>query len=272
MSLLNSVYEAIRGPGKSQRPKKPDPEKYFARFVQNTEENLFIGVFDTFEAALSCAPESRPRGYDNTESANIAYASRIVQWDYPALFWLKSSMVDGLHSVFDLGGHVGIKYYAFRRAVAYPPNLRWTVCDVPAVVARGREIAAARAPEGNLSFTDKYSDMDGHEIVYASGSLQYLPITLASMLGDLRRLPKRIIINITPIHPTRSFFTLNSIGTAICAYRVQQRTQFIESIAALGYTKMDEWENAGKGMHLPLEEGYDVDQYSGFCFALNQSS
>lgn len=61
--------------------------------------------------------------------------------DYPLLHWLSRlffEMPDGVRTgVFDLGGHVRIVYYAFRKCLDYPAQLRWTVHDVPNVIEAG---------------------------------------------------------------------------------------------------------------------------------------
>jgi hypothetical protein len=72
------------------------------------------------------------------------YSPQIYFYDYPGLFWLGRSIDAGLTRVFDLGGHIGIKYYAFRRVLSYPDSLRWTVCDVPSVVEQRPRLAAQR--------------------------------------------------------------------------------------------------------------------------------
>lgn len=268
MSWVNTMHRAIDRLEKWPVLKGLSQSAHRKRFLENKDQNLFLGVHDSFEAAAASAPPSLHLGYDNEESANIAYVSAISPRDYPAMFWLLRSMGEGMRSFFDLGGHTGVKYYAFRRVIGFPADIRWTVCDVPAVVVRGRELALARAPEGALHFTDRYEDLDGQDVLFASGSLQYLPVTLSDLLKGLQRLPRRIVINTTPIHETRSFFTLNSIGTAFCPYRVQAREAFVQSVIALGYQKRDEWENLGKGMEIPDSEGADVKSYSGFCFDL----
>lgn len=268
MTWANTMHRAIDRLDKLPGLGSFSQSALHRRFLKNTDQNLFWGVFDSFEAAAASAPPALSVGYDNEASANIPYVSAISPRDYPAMFWLLRSMSDGMRSFFDLGGHTGVKYYAFRRATGFPPDLRWTVCDVPAVVVRGRELALARDPEGMLGFTDRYEDLDGQDVLFASGSLQYLPVTLPDMLKGLRRMPRRIVVNTTPIHETRSFFTLNSIGTAFCPYRVQARGAFVESVTALGYQKRDAWENLGKGMQIPNSEGADVPSYSGFCFDL----
>lgn len=268
MTWVNTMHQAINRLDKLPVLRNISQSAHRQRFLKNVDQNLFMGVYDTFEAAAASAPPSLHLGYDNEESANIAYVSAISPRDYPAMFWLLRSLGDGMRTFFDLGGHTGVKYYAFRRAIGFPPDIRWTVCDVPAVVVRGRELAQARAPEGSLHFTDRYEDLDGQDVLFASGSLQYLPLTLSDMLKGLRRMPRRVVVNTTPIHETQSFFTLNSIGTAFCPYRVQARETFVESVTALGYLKRDAWDNLGKGMVIPDAQGMDVESYSGFCFDL----
>ncbi|HWP18778.1 MAG TPA: TIGR04325 family methyltransferase [Burkholderiaceae bacterium] len=266
MELLERVHRAVDRIALAPGVRSWGRKRYEARFAANKDENLFRGVFPTFSAAAASAPALKPLGYDNEDSADIPYSSALTPWDYAPMFWLARSFAEGMRSVFDLGGHVGVKYYAYRRTLRYPEDLRWTVCDVPAVVRRGQELARARAPEGCLHFTDRYEDASGYHVLFASGSLQYLPLTLAELLRDLPAKPRRIIVNTTPIHSSRSFYTLNSIGTAFCAYRVQARDEFVKSVLDLGYERADEWDNLGKGLHLPYEDGYDVPHYTGFCF------
>lgn len=237
------------------------------QFEANTNENLFRGVFDSFEAALASAPPSRPTGYDNPESASLYLRRlRIDQHDYPAMFWLARSLGEGLTRIVDLGGSVGIKYFAFGKFIDFPPDLLWRVIDVPAAVETGRAFALGRGASAALEFSASTSDADGVDVLFASGALQYLPHTLADLLAGLRNKPRRIVVNTTPIHPERSFFTLNSIGTAYCAYRVQARDAFVDGVKAQGYKLRDEWQNTGKEMHLPFEPGCSLLHYTGFCF------
>lgn len=237
------------------------------QFANNTNENLFRGVFDSVDSALASAPPTRPLTYDNEGSANLYLKRlRIDDYDHPSMFWLSRALDQGMRSVVDIGGSIGIKYYAFSEFVDFPADLKWRVIDMPVVAARGREFAASRGNPPGLEFSDQMADADGTDVLFASGVLQYLPQTLAEIVRGLKQRPRRIVINTTPIHAQRSFFTLNSIGTAYCAYRVQAHRQFVESILGLGYQLRDEWRNIGKQMPLPLEPGYGLDRYSGFCF------
>ena len=241
---------------------------YRRAFVANRDKNLFHEVFDSFEAAATAATAYGTVGYDNVASADLYLdMMRVVDHDYPAMFWLARSFKDGTRTVFDVGGSIGIKYYAFAKPLPVPNDVRWTVEDVPVVAQRGRELAVERGVSENLKFTDRFAEGDGSELLFASGSLQYLPRTLAEYLADWKTLPRRIVINTTPIH-VQEFFTINSIGTAFCPYRVQNQAKLVRSLGQLGYKMFDQWSNVGKALRLPLRPDLSLDHYRGFCFDL----
>jgi putative methyltransferase (TIGR04325 family) len=237
------------------------------RFARNRDQNLFYGVFDSADAAMQSAPDTRPIGYDNEASTTLYdfHLVRVFAYDYPVLHWLRRSFDEGLGQVLDIGGHIGIKYYAFRRYLDYPAGLRWQVCDVPSVTARGREVAASRDAQNRLSFVSTPSSARPSDLLLLSGSLQYLPVSIGELLGTLAGAPRRIIVNITPIHPDRTFFTLNSIGTAFCPYRVVSEPDALAQFAAHGYRPVDRWDCPGKPMEIPGHPEHSLEQYTGFC-------
>lgn len=240
---------------------------YQKAFVANRDENMFHGVFDSFEAAAARASAYGVTGYDNEDSASRYLAHmRVDAHDYPSMFWLERSFHEGMRQVFDVGGSIGIKYYAFAKVAQLPAGLRWTVEDVPAVVVKGRAIAEERGTSATLCFTDQMTAGDGTDILFASGSLQYLPRTLWEYLKEWSTLPRRILINTTPIHPVREYFTVNSIGTAFCPYRVQTQASLVRGLSELGYKMRDHWMNRGKRLQLPLHPELSLDDYSGYCF------
>lgn len=266
MRIRNALDRGIEAVGNLPLIRRARQRAYENEFAGNQRSNLFMGVYDSFESAAASAPATRPVGYDNKGSAEIAYGNHLAFYDYPAMFWLAQSIHAGMRSVFDLGGHVGIKYYAFRRPMAVPSGLRWTVGDVAAVVEHGRKLAQRLDPERMLDFTTDPTAMDGYDVLFASGSLQYLPEKLGDLLRKLASKPKRIVLNITAVHPEKSYFTLNSIGTAFCAYRVQAHGQLVSEIADNGYTLNDSWRNIGKTLELPFHEELNLEYYSGYCF------
>lgn len=242
---------------------------YRKKFLNNREENLFMGSFDSFAAAEAGAPPSKAVGYDNAEAAKSLYSHQVYFYDYPALFWLGRAFDEGMTSVFDLGGHVGIKYYAFRRMLSYPANLRWTVCDVPGVIQTGQELAAQREVTAQLDFTVERNDASGYDVLYASGSLQYLPERLSEIIAKLPVKPKRVIVNTAAVHPDKTLYTLNSIGFAVCPYRIQHHEELLTELANAGYKRRDAWRNEGKPIEVPFVDGGESAYYAGLCFDLH---
>jgi putative methyltransferase (TIGR04325 family) len=238
-------------------------------FLANREQNLFLGVYERWEQAEAAAASYGKSGYDNQESADIyRFMMRIAPHDYPALFWLSRSLSEGMSSVFDVGGAIGIKFYAFREHLAAWPALRWRVQDVTAVANHGRQLAQERGVQHQLEFTDNFADGDGTDILFASGVVQYLPKRLGEMLEGYRQLPKRIVINTAAIHPQLEFFTVNSIGTAFCPYRIQTQAGFIAPLSKLGYKVRESWQNLGKPMTIPYRPDCSITEYSGYCLEL----
>lgn len=92
-----------------------------------------------------------------------------------------------------------------------------------------------------------------------------MPYALTDMLDALVELPARVIINTTPIHPEWSFFTLNSIGTAFCPYRVYSLADLLAAFTSRGYKLRDQWQCPGKPMNIPGYPRHSLNHYSGFC-------
>ena len=268
---LDSLHHIVDRLSLAPGVRKLRKRRFDAYFTNNKGLNLFRGVYGSYEEALAAIPPAQRRGYDSDEAAEL-YTEwlDIFDYDYPAMFWLQRAMLDGARTIFDVGGNIGIKYYAYRRHCAFPDNLRWTVADVPAVVRKGRALAQAQAAD-KLAFSESTNEMSGCDVLFASGSLQYLPRTLPELLQEASYRPPWIILNITPLHPVHTFYTVNSFGPGYCAYRVQQRDAFLESVRAAGYHVRAEWKNPGKVLELPFEHGYGLHHYSGLCLQLSSS-
>jgi putative methyltransferase (TIGR04325 family) len=236
MVILEHVHQWVAGLASMPGLTQALAAQYEQRFARNTTENLFRGVYPSFEAAAASAPKSRPMGYDNPDAA-LMYRDllhTIYPSDWPVLFWLQQCFAQGSSRVFELGGHIGISYYAYQAAMTYPQSLRWVVSDVPAVMDRGAAFAHHKDALGKLSFEADFAQAAEADVFMALGVLQYLPETLGQRLRSLRRLPAHVIVNLTPLHsdaapkdnagrpPVSSppldgtYFTLQSIGTAFC--------------------------------------------------------
>jgi putative methyltransferase (TIGR04325 family) len=260
---LNALAARLASGGAAQARRLEAARQHF---LNNRRENLFFGVYETWEEAERVAKGYGAVGYDQSSTVQM-YEARVRkdQHDFPSVYWIQRSALEGLRSVFDVGGNIGIKYLAFRDALAPWPDLTWKVQDVTAVVEHGRRLSAERGDSATLSFTDRFDDGEGCDLLFASGVLQYLPETLGEMLARWKQRPRRLVINTAAIHPEASFFTVNSIGTAFCPYRVQTQASLVRGLAPLGYRVRENWVNPDKPLQIPGRPDRSLSAYSGFC-------
>jgi putative methyltransferase (TIGR04325 family) len=237
---------------------------YRRRFLDHRGENLFLGSFETFKAAAADVP--RYAAERSTEEPPLLDIPQVNLSDYPSVFWLGRAFNEGMRSVFELGGQVGVKFYAFRRMLSYPQDLRWTVCESPEMVRHGRELALHREVSAQLNFTTELEPADGADVLYASGSLPYLPARLSEILAGLRAKPKRIILNGTAVHPDRTLYTLHSTGSGVVPYRIQHHDELLAELTAAGYRRRDGWRNEGRPIQVPFVDGGEKPYYAGYCF------
>ncbi|MGO9838042.1 MAG: TIGR04325 family methyltransferase [Polyangiaceae bacterium] len=242
-------------------------------FARSTPVALHRGVYRSFAEAVADAPRSMPSSYDN-EAAAAMYGerlSRVYPSDYPVLFWMNAIWPD-VRRVFDFGGHVGIGFYAYEKYLRYTADLRWTVLDVPSVIERGRRLAIERG-EKRLSFTRDLESADGVDLLLAAGSLQFVEEPLHSILSRLRRRPRHVIVNRTPMYDGEAFVTLHNNGTSICPYNVFNRRDFIGSMGHLGYELVDTWDNCDPGVScwVAFRPERSVSQYTGIYLRLSPS-
>lgn len=240
--------------------------EYEKRFATAKSANLFRGVFSDYGQALSSAPAGKPIGYDHPEPANMYRdrAGKVYPSDYPVLFWL-SQIMKANEKVFDYGGHVGVSFYAYRHYLDYNTLSQWTVCDVPAVVTAGQKLAEENA-ETQLSFTTDFNNASDANILFASGSLQYLDLDFAEQISQLENQPSHLIINLLPAYDGEAFFTLQNIGTAFCPYKIVNIVQFKQSLEKIGYSVEDQWTNPEKNCYIPYEPEHSLKCYYGFYF------
>lgn len=239
--------------------------RYERLFAHSRGSILYRGVYHSFEEAERAAPAVQPIGYNNPESSLIhrSEVDHVNPRDYPVLFWLGEALRAGARTIVDLGGHVGHKFYAFRKYLHYPEGLTWLVCDVPAVTEAGRALAQVMSEGDRIRFTTRFEDADGCDLLLAAGCLQYIDEPLHARLARLRHPPAHVLLNGLPLHPSRSFVTLQNIGTAFCPYRVFRRADFLSEMAGVGYHVRDEWLNPEKSMAVPFHDDARVSSYSG---------
>ena len=142
----------------------------FARRAQS-----FRGVYDSFEEALTHAPVGKLAGYEHEDdtASCAAVVEELNPVDYPVLYWLTRILPEARRDVFDLGGNMGVAFYAYRRYLNFAPGLRWTVCEIASTVRAGRGMAVERG-ETQLLFTDDCAEAAAADVFFTAGALQYI--------------------------------------------------------------------------------------------------
>jgi len=194
--------------------------------------------------------------------------TRIHPSDYPVMLWLQKAFAEGARVIFDLGGHVGVAYYAYQQVLSFPSEISWRIYDVPAVMAAGRQEALERDPAHRLTFTDRFETAAEADVLFTSGCLQYLEQTLAELIAPLRRRPRWVLVNLLPLHEQSAYWTVQSIGTAFCPYRIQHSQTFFRDLERLGYRVLDRWENLEKECWVAFDAEHSLDRYHGAALKL----
>jgi putative methyltransferase (TIGR04325 family) len=241
--------------------------RYARYFEKSLHTNLFHQTFPDFKSAEIAAPKTLALGYDNENSANMydEYTQNIGAVDYPAIFWMER-LREEVKSVYDFGGHVGIKYYAYSKFLS--SDLNWTTYDVPAVVSRGRQLAADKKVV-NLKFSDNLKDLEnGFDLFFVSGSFQYIENPIDLVFKGLKNKPKYVLINMMTLHETLTTVTIQNIGTAFCPYKIFQKSTFLKQLKDYGYESIAEWKNAEKYCEIPFHKNESLYGYTGLLLKL----
>lgn len=229
----------------------------------------FRGVYGSFQEAAAAAPTSLPLGYDHEGPAAMYrdYLHRVWPYDYPMMLWLDKVLRTGARKVFDLGGHVGINYYAYQKYVEYPDDMSWTIFDVPAVAEAGKKLAEKIDARKTLQFTDVFDGAKNADVLFTAGCLQYLEDSLATKVASLPDRPPWILVNQLPLHETKEYWTVQNVFKAFCPYHVQHKAKFFSDMTSLGYEPHDVWEHK-RECHVAFEPKNEIDVYYGAAFRL----
>lgn len=201
----------------------------------------FTGAYASFEEAVAAAGTASLVGYDHDAISTVAFEQmcRVMPWDYPVLFWLRS-LLDEIDGVVDAGGHMGTKYRAFRDLLPLDAAFTWIVYDVPTIVAAGRK-RAVEDGLSQLSFINSIEEAPETCVFLGSGLLQYLDIPLATLLGGMQSLPRHLLLNKVAFHKSGLLVTLERIGEAYVPYQMRDEGAFLREMERMGYRLVDRW-------------------------------
>ncbi len=232
------------------------------------------GVFASREEAERSLPAAKPKGYDQPRITDADEVSQLTarrelgvfnEHDYPVLHWLYRAFSPNKR-VFNLGGNVGVEYFAFKQFMAEIGLADWSICEIPTIAERGR-LMAERLQETNLCFTSDIRKGDGADILLTVGTLQYLPDDLKTTLASYTRLPQHILINTIPARDGASYWTTQNIGYAFVPYRVFSVEEMKADLEGLGYQMIDRWKFP-RTFAVPYHRDHAISHYHGFYFAL----
>ncbi len=242
-------------------------EHFYERRFAGNGYGSFRGVYSSFEEAGRTAPRNKPLGFATQDYAHefTDRRSRIFSFDYPVLFWLAPLLHSPIR-LFDYGGHCGTHFYAYGQYVDYSPGLQWVVCDLPEITHFGAQVAAEQGKK-QLTFTNQFEDSDGADVLLAAGSLQYVEAPRFWVgLSRLKCPPKHILINKLPLCDHATFVTLQNGGVAYHPMYVFNRSEFIDSVGALGYKLIDQWSVPSHAGRIPFYPEESFPAHSGLYF------
>lgn len=240
----------------------------YARYAMRRADHggLQAGLFDSFEAAMAAVPTGKRVGWNHDEVSSLWLDQRdpIQPSSYPVFFWLSKLLQPGTVLV-DLGGSIGLTYYAYRRLAGMPVGSRWHVVEVPALAARGREVAAKSDAPG-LEFGNALGAAPAADVLLAAGALQYMPRAVPGLLESLPARPRHVLVNKAALTSGDAYWTLQNFGPAAAPYRVWNEASFLEYFAAAGYRLQDRWMVAELSLDLPFYPRRSIPALCGFYF------
>ena len=231
-------------------------------------KNLFgyKWVFHSLTEAKESAFRYLESSHEHPDNAllHLSLAETARQSDYPVLFHL-AQIIPTCRKVFDLGGNVGNLLYCYSKYLEFPPDLEWTVCDVPQIAEIGRSLARKRN-ETRLKFdgnTDRLSEAD---LLLVSGSLHYFELSLPEMLTASGAKPNHLIINRTPLTTGPETVTVQDAGSFLVACKLYSKDELLRQFDKLDYDLIDSWDVSELSVHIPCFPEMSVPMYSGLYF------
>ncbi|MBS0340619.1 MAG: methyltransferase, TIGR04325 family [Proteobacteria bacterium] len=272
MSMYGVIHAARRivANGPLVRPARLKWERQ--QFLSPKNHAALFGVYASFEQARQELPQENPGFHLETLSGQYVNIriKRVFEYDYPVMRWLEKAFQLGATRVLDIGGSVGVHYFAYRRYLEMPAALTWEIVEVSEMVGIGRRLAQER-DAASLKFTTDLNeaiDSARHDIWISAGAIQYFEDAHpADLLRRSESRPAHVLLNKLPLHDGEDFVTAQNLGQgAFSPFHVYNRARFIESIEALGYTLWDAWDVHELSLHIPGHPERSFGAYSGLYF------
>jgi len=270
LAALNTLARVAlcRTPVGNALRRVPGLERAYARrmLASARKPGLFAGCYATYAEAMAAIPQGRVAGWDNAGCAAIFDGPLPTQPSAHAVFfWLSRLVGEGTRLV-DYGGGPAVTYRLYAQRAAMPTGLRWTVVDVPAIVAEGRRVAAAGGLEG-VAFADSLAEAGPCDILLSAGALQYMEHSVPGLLAGMAERPRHIILNKVPLTDGAAYWSLQNQGPAVCPYRIYNTRDFLAYFDAEGYALVDRWQVAELNCDIPFHPDRSIAEQAGFMFS-----
>jgi putative methyltransferase (TIGR04325 family) len=235
------------------------------RFLSEEGYASHYGVYGSFDEARSSVPPSSEFDQDELASEYSDRLVRVFPYDYPMILWLDRALRDGARSILDVGGNVGVHYFAYQKFIEYPAKLRWAVCEVPAMVAAGQKLSRAHGTVA-LEFTSDFSpgEVEQADVLISAGSLHYIEAPrLEDLLAGARQRPRHLLLNKLPLYDGDEFVSLQNIRRGFAPHYVWNRARFLRALQLQNYQVIDEWQVLERHFWLPGHPKKSFGAYSG---------
>jgi len=223
--------------------------------------------FATLDAASASIARYVKSGHEHRENLELhmLLAESARPSDYPALFHIQT-ILSQIRSVFDFGGNAGNLFYGYSRYLELPQSFVWAVYDLPKNLDAGARLAKERR-EARLRFTENFADAGEADLFIASGSLHYFEKPLFSIIAALKKKPRYVLVNRTPLTAAPTFATVQDLGSdKLFSCMVYNRDEMIKGFEQLGYMTVDAWQAAELSLIIPGYPDRSATSYSGMFF------
>lgn len=215
--------------------------RYKRKFLSG-KSGTYWGVFYSAVDALAAVPLDRRSDYTNPDIVPINFEqfSEVQLFDWPVICCIVALLARRkVTSLIDFGGHVGVKFLAFRPFLDLPPEFLWNVVELPPMVEEGKRRNAGK--HRALAFHHSIAECDNAEIMLLSGVLQYFEQPLDALFAECREKPRYVLVSRLPLCDREGFYTLENFGRVKMAHRVYGREENEATRERLGYDLEVRW-------------------------------
>lgn len=204
---------------------------------------------------------------DRIVQINVESFSEVHLFDWPVLFHLRNAMAGrDRFVVTDFGGHIGVKYYAFRPLLETMGSFVWQVVDLPAACREGRRRGLGK--EAELGFFETVEETAPCDTLILSGVTPYADLDVSTIVQRLPVRPRHILLNkVATTTDGDSYFTLESFGPGRMPYRVMSPGELDRMRESLGYRRIAHWTIPHRDVDVPHARGTTRTRMIGEAWA-----